>query len=166
MVVLGDHNKNFICRRCLSSYSSENMLMLHKQKNGDDNITNNRNSSEAHIQWKKKRFHRIPSYIRIYSASEADNEKDNSSIGNKTTNIFKQIPVRNGYRIVSKLENLLKSGYNKSLLGYENVNWFVDEIIKLEKKWRSILKKLIEISLRQRKIKKIIEIIKFVIFVK
>ena len=55
-------------------------------------------------------------------------------MGNKTTNIFKQIPVRNGYRIVSKLENLLKSGYNKSLLGYENVNWFVDEITKLENK--------------------------------
>ena len=24
-VFLGDHNKNFICRRCLSSYTSENM---------------------------------------------------------------------------------------------------------------------------------------------
>ena len=29
-VFLGDHHKNFISRRCLSSYTSENMLMLHK----------------------------------------------------------------------------------------------------------------------------------------
>ena len=29
-VFLGDHDKNFICRRCLSSYTRENML--HKQK--------------------------------------------------------------------------------------------------------------------------------------
>ena len=29
-VFLGDHNKKFICRRCLCSYTSENMLMLHK----------------------------------------------------------------------------------------------------------------------------------------
>ena len=56
MVFLGDLNKNFICRRCLSSYSSENMLMLHKQKYGDDNITNIKNSPEAHIQWKKNIF--------------------------------------------------------------------------------------------------------------
>ena len=36
-VLLVDHQKNFICRRCLNSYTSENML-LHKQKSGDDNI--------------------------------------------------------------------------------------------------------------------------------
>ena len=29
-VFLGDHNKRFICRRCLSSYTSENMLIKHK----------------------------------------------------------------------------------------------------------------------------------------
>ena len=29
-VSLGDPNKNFICRRCLNSYTSENKLMIHK----------------------------------------------------------------------------------------------------------------------------------------
>ena len=29
-VFLGDHNKKYICRRSLSSYTSENMLMQHK----------------------------------------------------------------------------------------------------------------------------------------
>ena len=36
---LGDHHKNFICRRRLNSYTRENMSMMHKQKCGDDNIT-------------------------------------------------------------------------------------------------------------------------------
>ena len=29
-VFLGDHQKNFICRRCLNTYTSGNMLMMHK----------------------------------------------------------------------------------------------------------------------------------------
>ena len=51
---------------------------------------------------------------------------------NKTTNIYKERPVCNGYYIVSELNNVLKSGYYHSLLNYKNVNWFVDEMIKLE----------------------------------
>ena len=33
---------------------------------------------------------------------------------------------------MSELEDVLKSGYHKSPLGYNNVDWFVDEFIKLE----------------------------------
>ena len=132
-VFLGDHNKKFVCRRCLSSYTSENMLMKHKQNCGDDNVTTIKTSNESHIHW-KKHFHKNPLYFRIYADFEADNEKNNSIIGNKTTNIYKQNPVLNGYRIVSELENVLKSEYYKSPLGYDNVDWFVDEVIKLENK--------------------------------
>ena len=31
-VFLGNHNRIFICRRCLNSYKSENMLTIHKPK--------------------------------------------------------------------------------------------------------------------------------------
>ena len=31
-VFLGDHHKNFICRRCMNSYMSENMLTIQKLK--------------------------------------------------------------------------------------------------------------------------------------
>ena len=40
----------------------------------------------------------------------------------------------NGYRIESELEDVLKSGYYESPLGYDNVDWFVDEVIKVENK--------------------------------
>ena len=132
-VFLGDHNKKFICRRCLSSYTSENMLIKHKPKCENNDITIIRTSNESHLQW-KKHFHKNPLYFRIYADFEADNEKDNSIVSNKTTNIYKQNPVLNGYHIVSELEDILKSDYYQSPLGYDNVDWFVNEIIKLENK--------------------------------
>ena len=109
------------------------MLLKHRQKCRDDNKTTIKTSNESQLHW-KKHFHKNPIYFRIYSDFEADNEKDNSSIGNKTINIYKQNPVLNGYHIVSQLEDVLKCGYHKSALGYNNVDWFVDEVIKLENK--------------------------------
>ena len=132
-VFLGDHNKSFVCRRCLNSYTCENALINHKEKCGDDNICTIRLSNESHLYW-KKHFHKNPFYFRIYADFEADNEKDISKIGNKTTNIYKQKPVLKGYYIISELEDVLKSGYYESLLGYDNVDWFVKEVIKLENK--------------------------------
>ena len=132
-VFLGDHNKKIFCRHCLSSYTSENKLKKHKEKSRDDNITVIRTSNELHLHW-EKRFHISLLYFRNYADFEADNEKDISIIGNKTTNIYKQNPVLNAFHIVSELEDVLKSGYHKSLLGYNNVDWFVNEVIKLENK--------------------------------
>ena len=109
------------------------MLKLHKPKCENNNITTIRTSSEPHIQW-KKHFQKNPLYFRIHADFEADNEKDNSSIRNKTTNICKQNPVLNGYHIVSGLDDVLTIGYHKSPLGYDNVDWFVNEVIKLENK--------------------------------
>ena len=109
------------------------MLIKHKQKCGDDNITTIKTSNESHLHW-KKHFLMNPLYFRIYADFEAKNEKDNSIICNKTSNIYKQNPVLNVYCIVSELEDVLKSGYHKSPLGYNNVDWFVNEVIKIENK--------------------------------
>ena len=87
-----------------------------------------------HIFIGKKHFHKNPLYFRIYADFEVDNEKDNSKIRNKTTNIYKQNPVLNGYYIISELNDVLESGYYESPLGYDNVDWFVKEVIKLENK--------------------------------
>ena len=85
-VFLGDHHENFVCRRCLNSYTCENALMNHKEKCGDDNICTIRTSNESHLYWKKN-FHKNPLCFKIIADFEANNEKDNSKIGNKTTNI-------------------------------------------------------------------------------
>ena len=82
---LGDHHKNFKCRRCLSSYTSENMLKIHNPKNKINDITTIRTSRESHLHWKKY-VHKNTLFFRIYADFEADSEKDNSIIENKTTN--------------------------------------------------------------------------------
>ena len=56
-------------------------------------------------------------FFRIYAHFEADNEIDNSSKVNKTTIFYKQNPALNGYKIISELDDVLKSGYYKSPLG-------------------------------------------------
>ena len=105
----GNHNKNFICRRCLNSYTRENMLMIHKPKCENYNIVTIRPSSEYYLHWKGL-FYKKSLYFRIFADFKADNEIDKCSIGNKTTNIYKQNPVPNRYHIISELGDLLKSG--------------------------------------------------------
>ena len=119
--------------------------MNRKEKCRDDNICTLRISNEPHIHW-KKHFHKSPIDFRIHADFEADNEKENSSIGNKTTKFYKQNPVLNGYYIISELDNVLKIGYYESPLGYDNVDWFVEEVIKLEIKmifWFKNTKKIL-----------------------
>ena len=90
-------------------------------------------SNGSHICWKKF-FHRNPSFFRIHANFEADDEIHSSNIGDKTINIYKQNPVPNVYRILSELDDILQNGYHKSRLEYINVDWFVDEVIKIENK--------------------------------
>ena len=88
-------------------------------------------------------------------------------MGNKTTNIFKQNPVPNGYHIKSELENVLYSGYHKARLGYNNVDWFVNEVLKLESKMAFYFKNTNkDVDMTEKKMRKILEIITFVDFVK
>ena len=49
---LGDHHKIFLYRRCLNSYTSENMLKLHKSKCENNDMFTIRVSSESHPHWK------------------------------------------------------------------------------------------------------------------
>ena len=109
------------------------MLKAHRPKCENNDITTNRTSPESHLHW-KEHFHRKPSFFRIYADFEADNKIDNSSIGNKTKNIFKENPVLNGYYKESELEDVLQTSYCNSPLGYNNVDWFVDDFMKLVNK--------------------------------
>ena len=42
--------------------------------------------------------------------------------------------ILNGYHIESELVGFLKSGYHKYPLGYNNIDWFVEEVVKLKNK--------------------------------
>ena len=77
---------------------------------------------------------------------EADNEIDNSNMGNSTTKIYRQNPTLNGYDIISDLDDVLKNSYYKFPLGYDRVNWLVDESKILENKKNFYLKNIKKIS--------------------
>ena len=47
---------------------------------------------------------------------------DNSSVGNETTNVYKQNPVLNVYQKESEMDDNLQSGYYESPLGYNIVD--------------------------------------------
>ena len=38
----------------------------------------------------------------------------------------------NGYRVESELNDVLQSGYYESPLGYDNVDWFINEVIRIK----------------------------------
>ena len=69
----------------------------------------------------EKTFHVNPLNFRIYAGFEVDKEIGNSSIGNKSTNIYEQNPICNGSLIVSDLNDVLQSGYYESTLQYNNL---------------------------------------------
>ena len=113
-VFLEDHNKNFIYKRCLNSYTSANMLLIQKPKCERYVITFIRTSSESYLHW-KHHFHENLLYFTIYADFEVDNEiEDSKAVCNKTTNIYKQNPLLIGYNIVSELEDVLRGGLYKS----------------------------------------------------
>ena len=95
-----------MCRRCLNSYTSENMLMIHKLKCENYDTTTIRTSSKSHLHW-ENHFQKNPLYFRKYVDFEVDNEIDNSNRGNTTTKIYEQNPMLNGYHIKSDFKNVL-----------------------------------------------------------
>ena len=136
-LVLGNLGCNYVCRQSLNSYTRQNVMIQHKQQCVEHDIASIRLCNESRLlerNWKnwKKVFHKNPLSFRIYAAFEADNEFDNTYICNKTTNNYKQSPVLNGYYIKSELDDVLKSGYYESPIGYNNLYWFVNEVIKVK----------------------------------
>ena len=61
-------------RKRWNMYTSEIMLMIHKPKCENKDITTIGTSSESHLHW-NKHFQKNPLYFRIYAYFEADNEK-------------------------------------------------------------------------------------------
>ena len=77
----------------------------------------------------------------MYANFGADKEIDSSEIGRKTSKVYEKNPVCNSYYIVSEISNNSQSGYYQSLLGYDTVDWSVDEVIKSENKMIFCFKK-------------------------
>ena len=80
----------------MNSYTSQNVKIEHKQRCEQQKITSIRILQESHVYWRKY-FHKNPLYFSNIADFEADNEIDNSIIGNKTYNTNRQNPMLNSY---------------------------------------------------------------------
>ena len=72
----------------------------------------------------KGKYH-VRIYLKDVFGFAEYQEKATYGLGYKLTmtrNIYKQNPVLNGYETVSELDDDLRSGYHKLLLGYNNVD--------------------------------------------
>ena len=58
-VFLGKQDCGYTCRRCLNSYTSQNVIFKQKQLCEQQEMTSIRISNETHLYW-KKRFHKNP----------------------------------------------------------------------------------------------------------
>ena len=91
------------------------MLIKHRERcRQKQEITAITTSDESHL-YRKNHFHTNPIFFKVIADFEADNEIDNSNIGTKRTNIYKQNPILSGYFIIPVLEEILKSGFKESL---------------------------------------------------
>ena len=78
--------------------------------------------------------------FRIIADFEVDNEIDGYNLGKKTNIIYKQNLVPNGYYIFSEMEDVLEIGCYESLLRYDNVDWYVNQVIGIENKMAFLFK--------------------------
>ena len=66
---LGKQDSTFVCRHCLSSYSSQFVLIKHKQRCNQQGLTSIETSNESHLYWKKNTFiriHHVYGYMHIF----------------------------------------------------------------------------------------------------
>ena len=94
-------------------------MKKHKDRCEERDFPSTKISIDTNIKWKNHN-QKVPSYFKINADFKCINEKDNSTIGEKSTNIFKQNPVCSEYYIVSDLPEVLRNEF-KSNFGINNV---------------------------------------------
>ena len=133
-VFIGKHDNIYVCRNCLSSYSVQSELTIHKKLCGNKNKSVYIPSKESHVKWNKY-YQKMPIYSIIIADFEARNEPINNQDNDtsKTIDVCKQIPSCNGFYVINKINNLaIKMDYYKSSFGENNVKWFLNKISNIE----------------------------------
>ena len=161
----GRHDCKERCRQCMSSYSSRDVLIKHRQRCENQKITAIKTSNELHL-CRQMYFHKNPLNFKFHADFEVDNEIDISNLANEATNFSKQNPVQNGHYIVTERNDVLPSGFHESPLGNNNIDWLVDEVLKKGNERTFIQKTQINLLQWPKKMKKVSKIITFVVFVK
>ena len=123
----------WVCRRCLTAFSSEDILSQHIDRCQKQQPTNITFSWKDHLKFEDYHM-KVPIPIRVYADFECINQpaelrtNDHEAAPiDKSKVLFKQIPIAVGFYIISPFGN------NYSLyFGESCVTWFVNEMLTLE----------------------------------
>ena len=114
-----------VCRRCLTAFSSEDILSQHIDRCQKQQPTNITFSWKDHLKFEDYHM-KVPVPIRVY----ADFECINHAVSQTTQNpkvLYQQIPIAVGFYLISPFGN----NYS-SYSGVDCVTWFVNEMLTLE----------------------------------
>ena len=128
-----DSHMKWVCRRCLTAFSSEDILNQHIdrcQKQQPSNITF---SWKDHLKFGDYHM-KVPVPIRVYADFECINQPTDDPKGDREAALaivpkvlFKQIPIAVGFHLISAFGNQYYSYF-----GEDCVTWFVNEMLTLE----------------------------------
>ena len=125
-----DSHMKHVCRRCLSAFRSESVLLDHMERCIKQQPTKISFSYKDHLKFEDYHM-KVPVPIRV----DADFECINHPTQNPKV-LFKQNPIAVGFYVISPFGNKYKSYFGiKCTRGKQYcTKWFVKEKLKLEKK--------------------------------
>ena len=136
-------NKNshvqHVCRRCLTSISSQPVLIDHIERCINQKPTNIKFSYKDHLNF-EDHYMKVNLPIKIY----ADFECLNIKVDDIPKIIYKQVPITVGFYLISPWQTELYS-----YQGIDSVNWFVKQMLKLEKDTKFYFKNDIPLKMEE-----------------
>ena len=148
-----DSLRKWVCRRCLTAFSSEQILFDHTSGCINQRPTKIIFSWEDHLKFEDN-FMKIPLPIRVYAGFECVYQPANESTGDPNDDIirndhkvlFKQIPIAVRFYLISPFGNQYYSYF-----GEDCVTWFVNEMLTLENIAGKYFEKYLELEIIPQK---------------
>ena len=109
-------NKNWLCKSCLQCFSSENVLIKHKEDRLSVNCQQSINLEEGTIGFKKY-FKQLPVPFKIYADFECNLKNVECYGGTYTKKYHERVPCSYAYKVVC-----IDDKYSKSIVVYRGVN--------------------------------------------
>ena len=120
--------RRWVCRRCLTAFSSEDILNQHIDRCQKQQPTNITFSGKDHLKFEDYHM-KVPVPIRVYADFECINQPTDDPKG-----LCKQIPIAVGFYLISPFGNEYYSYFEVDCTeGQQSaVAWFVNEMLTLE----------------------------------
>ena len=126
-----DSHLKWVCRRCLTALSSEDILNQHIDRCQKQQPTNIIFICKHHLKFEDN-FMKIPLPIRVYADFECINQPTPTNDREAAPNVlFEQIPIAVGFYLISPFGEPSGNEYC-SYFGDSCVTWFVEKMLTLE----------------------------------